>query len=338
MTATSSGLPWPPGAATGVGSLPGTDVREATRTVFGELPDLPHLPELPARGPGADMIGRTVAQLVGLHIDLQPSGWRLVDRPSGDERRARAMLGEDLDALEETAAGYAGPLKVQLAGPWTLAAALELPRGGKVLGDPGACRDVAASLAETAAAHIGDVRRRVPEATVALQVDEPSLPAVLAGRLRSASGFQGLPAVEEPVAEAALRSLIELAGAPVVGHCCAPAVPVRLFQRAGAVAVSVDAKALEEPGLDALGEAADSGLGVVLGVVPGTDAELSDLAVTVATVRALGGRMGLSGERLVQAVALAPACGLAGATPAYVRAALTRCRAAGVRLREDPEG
>lgn len=335
---TGTGVPWPPGAATGVGSLPGTEVREATRTVFGELPDLPHLPELPARGPGADMIGRTVAQLVGLHIDLQPSGWRLVDRPSGDERRARAMLAEDLDALEEYAAGYAGSLKVQLAGPWTVAAALELPRGGKVLGDPGACRDVAASLAETAAAHVGDVRRRVPDATVVLQMDEPSLPAVLAGRLRSASGWQGLPAVEEPVAEAALRHVVELAGALVIAHCCAADVPVGLFQRSGAVAVSLDADALGEAGVDALGEAADSGLGMVLGVVPATEAELSDLAVTVATVRVLGSRMGLSGERLIQTVALAPTCGLAGATPAYARAAMARCRAAGVRLREDPEG
>ncbi|MDQ3432830.1 MAG: methionine synthase, partial [Actinomycetota bacterium] len=163
-------------------------------------------------------------------------------------------------------------------------------------------------------------------------------PAVLAGRLRSASGWQGLPAVEEPVAEAALRHVVELAGALVIAHCCAAGVPVGLFQRSGAVAVSLDADALGEAGVDALGEAADSGLGMVLGVVPATEAELSDLAVTVATVRVLGSRMGLSGERLIQTVALAPTCGLAGATPAYARAAMARCRAAGVRLREDPEG
>ena len=50
---------WPVGAATGVGSLPGTDMVEAIKLVFGELPDLPHLPELPGRGPGAELIGRT---------------------------------------------------------------------------------------------------------------------------------------------------------------------------------------------------------------------------------------------------------------------------------------
>ena len=81
-----------PGWATGVGSLPGTDPREAAAVVAGELPDLPHLPELPGRGPGADMVGRTAARCcVDLHVDLQPSGWRLVDRPGMDERRARVV-------------------------------------------------------------------------------------------------------------------------------------------------------------------------------------------------------------------------------------------------------
>ena len=45
--------PWSAGAATGIGSLPGTDIVDAVALVFGELPDLPFLPELPRRGPGA---------------------------------------------------------------------------------------------------------------------------------------------------------------------------------------------------------------------------------------------------------------------------------------------
>jgi hypothetical protein len=57
--------------ATGIGSLPGTDLAEALRIVLGELPDLPHLPELPARGVGADLTGRAVAQLVDLYADVQ---------------------------------------------------------------------------------------------------------------------------------------------------------------------------------------------------------------------------------------------------------------------------
>src|SRR4051812_14148114 len=87
-----SDLGVPTGLATGVGSLPGDDIDGAIALVFDALPDLPHLPELPARGPGSDMIGRTATALVDLPVDLQPAGWRLVDRPSFDQRRGRDLL------------------------------------------------------------------------------------------------------------------------------------------------------------------------------------------------------------------------------------------------------
>ena len=74
--------PWPAGAATGIGSLPGTDIAEAQRVVLGELPDLPHLPELPDRGPGADMIGRSAALLVDLPVELY-AGALAGRRPAG---------------------------------------------------------------------------------------------------------------------------------------------------------------------------------------------------------------------------------------------------------------
>ncbi len=38
--------------------MPGTDPAETIAVVLGELPDFPHLPELPDRGPGADPTGR----------------------------------------------------------------------------------------------------------------------------------------------------------------------------------------------------------------------------------------------------------------------------------------
>ena len=63
-------FPWPAGVATGIGSLPGTDIAEAQRVVFGELPELPHLAELPERGPGADMLGRSAGFLVELPVQL----------------------------------------------------------------------------------------------------------------------------------------------------------------------------------------------------------------------------------------------------------------------------
>src|SRR4051794_10769960 len=131
-------FPWPAATATGIGSLPGTDMAEALRVVFGELPDLPHQPELPARGPGADMIGRAAALLVDLAVDLQPSGWRLVDRPGIDLRRSRDMVDRDLDDLLEVAGHYHGLFKIQITGPWSLAATVETTRGHKVVTDVGA--------------------------------------------------------------------------------------------------------------------------------------------------------------------------------------------------------
>jgi hypothetical protein len=71
--------------------------------VLGELPDLPHLPELPARGAHAGMTARALAVVADLGFDLQPAGWRLTDAPGVDHRRARSLLAQDLDVLEEQA-------------------------------------------------------------------------------------------------------------------------------------------------------------------------------------------------------------------------------------------
>ena len=93
-----------------------------------------------------------------LPVDLQPHGWRLVDSPGRDQRRAASWLRSDLDALAEAFDGYAGPLKVQVAGPWTLAASLWLPRGERALTDPGARREVVESLAAGVGDHLTAVR------------------------------------------------------------------------------------------------------------------------------------------------------------------------------------
>src|SRR6478609_6898925 len=202
--------------------MPGGDAREAAKTVTGSFAGgegLPYLPELPARGPGADMIGRTIGLLSEMYGHVEPSGWRISDRPGRDTKRARAWLGEDLDALEEFTQGYEGPLKVQAVGPWTLAAALELRGGEAVLSDPGACRDLAASLAEGLRLHLAEVRRRVPGARVVLQLDEPSLTAVLRGRIRTASGYRTHRAVDRQVVEGSLREVAGVHdGGPVVVH------------------------------------------------------------------------------------------------------------------------
>jgi methionine synthase II (cobalamin-independent) len=340
-TSPGTAPPWSAGSATGIGSLPGEDPLEACRLVFGELDRFPHLPELPGRGPGADIIGRTAALLVDLHVDLQPSGWRLIDRAGVDERRARDYLARDLDALEEVARDYAGPLKVQLGGPWTLAAALERPRGERPLADPGALRDVSASLAEGLAAHLREVAQRVPDATLCMQLDEPSLPAIRAGRIRRTTGRGTYAPPEDFAITEVLRTVMAAAvdaGAVPVVHCCADAPPLTLFADAGARAIAVDAARVGPRDDDVFGELIERGLSIWLGVVPGlgpgTPPPVRDV---VAPVRELWRRLGFAPERLAETVVVTPACGLAGASIGWVRTALRLVRQAGQVLLEAPE-
>ncbi|MGK5447075.1 methionine synthase [Streptomyces radiopugnans] len=331
--------------------MPGTNAREAARTVTGSLEHFPYLPELPARGPGADMIGRTAGLLVELYARLEPSGWRVGDAPGRDTRRARSWLGEDLDALEEFTQGYTGALKVSAVGPWTLAASLERRGGEAMLGDAGACRYLAESLAEGLRAHLAEVRRRVPGARPVLQLDEPSLTAVLLGRVPTASGYRTHPAVDRGVAEGALRQVVEAARdaaggpepgqeIPVVVHSCAPGVPFGLLRRAGATGISFDLSLLTERDDEAVGEAVEAGTALFAGAVPAVEPDsraLSDPAGSVMGVRMLWRRLGLSPKLLARSVVVTPACGLAGASPAYARAALAHCVRAARSLVNDPE-
>jgi methionine synthase II (cobalamin-independent) len=305
--------------------------------VLGELPDFPYLPELPARGPGADVIGRAAALLVDMPVETVPTGWRFADHPGRDMTRAQGWLSEDLDVLEERAEGYEGPLKIQIAGAWTLTAAVELRYGDKALADPGAARDIAASLAEGLRLHVADVRKRMPGAELIVQVDEPSLPAVLAGSVPTASGFGALPAVGEQVARTALADVITAVGGPAVVHCCAAGLPVDMCVGAGAAALSVDFGFVHTLAEEELGAALESGTRLLAGLVPSTDAELSEPADTVDPMRRWWRRLGLAPETLAESVVVTPTCGLAGAGPAYARAALEHCREAARVLDEAPE-
>ena len=240
-SATPAPYPWPPQSATGVGSMPGTDPLEAIRFIFDELPDLPHLAELPDRGVGADLIGRTAGLLIDLSVDATTRGWRLADRPGRDVRRAQSLLSRDLDALEQVADGYQGPLKLQVCGPWTMAASLELARSQEpVLADPGAVRDLTASLAEGVAAHVAGVQARVPGARLLLQLDEPSLPTALGGGVPSASGLNRVRPVEEVDAESGLRTVLSAARVATVVHCCGMSAPLGIIRSAGADGAGID--------------------------------------------------------------------------------------------------
>lgn len=333
--------------ATGIGSFPGDtqrDFDEAVAMVLGELAGdehgLPFLPEVPGRGAPSGLTGRTLGLVTGLDADLQPSGWRLTGSsgaPAIDQRRARSQMAQDLDGLEERAAGHTGPFKVQVAGPWTLAATVERPRGDKILADHGARRELAQALAMAVTDHLADVRRRLPAATeLILQVDEPALPTVLAAGVPTASGFGRHRKVHPPEASEALEWVLAAArdaGATPWVHCCAPDVPVGLLRGAGAEGLAVDLALLAPAEDEAMGEALESGTTLVLGVVPtGREpADLTDTAVVEQVLRWFD-RLGLDPAERVGSVVLSPACGLAGSTPDQARAAIALTRRAAVAL------
>ncbi|MEJ5866405.1 methionine synthase, partial [Pseudokineococcus sp. 5B2Z-1] len=309
------------GRLSGTGSWPEQDPLEAARTVVGELgpaPGLPHVVEMPGRGPGAEMVGRTAALLVGLPVDLQPSGWRFVDRPGRDLERARSLRRSDLDALAEAADGWRGELKAQVAGPWTLAASVRLGRGERSTSDAGARRDVVASLAEGVREHLAEVSRAVPGAELVLQLDEPSLPAVLDGRLRRSSGFGHLEPVPAEEVEVGLRAVVDAArgaGARhVVVHSCADDAPVPVLRASGADGLSLDLARLGAAAWESVAVAVEEGRRLWAGLDLVGPSPLPGVDALVAAVREPWRRVGLPLAGLADVV-LTPACGLAGADP-----------------------
>jgi methionine synthase II (cobalamin-independent) len=280
------------------------------------------------------MVGRGAGLLVSLPVELYAGQWRVAAHAGADLRRTRDLMERDLDALAEAAKGYAGPLKVQAPGPWTLAASLDLPLGGRLLHDHGAVADLAASLADGLRAHAADVARRLEGAAVVLQLDEPTVPAVLAGRVPTESGLRTLRSVAAATVESVWRDIVQAVGVPVVIHCCAADPPLRLMRGAGAVAVSVDVTLLGDrtDRLDELGELMDAGLGLFAGVVPTTGSRPPSAVAAADAVTGLWRRLGFPLERAAAQVVVTPTCGLAGATPGYARAALVACAEAARRL------
>ncbi|HEV3380172.1 MAG TPA: methionine synthase [Trebonia sp.] len=328
--------PWQPGSATGIGSLPGEHPLEAARTIHDALPEFPHLAELPARGPGADMIGRTAGLLVDIPVEITAGGWRIAERPGRDVRRARSYLSADLDALEEVFDGWSGPLKLQVAGPWTLAAALEQPRSlNPALADPGLVADLAASLAEGTAIHVAEVAKRLPRATLVVQVDEPSLSAVAEGGVPTASGLGRVRAPDEEFLRERLGQVVTATTQYTIVHTCSQDVSFGIIRGAGADALSLDISQLRTRDFDLLAETAEAGHGLLFGIAERALAAPEKAARSAAEVWR---RMGLSPAKCARQVVLTPACGLAGSSPEAAQKALRLVREAATILPEILEG
>ncbi len=298
---------------TGIGSWPGTDMRDAIKIAFAECPEFPYLPELPARGPYAQMIGRSTAFLAGLAVDLQPAGWRLADASGRDQRLAISTLRADLDLLEEHAQGYQGAMKVSVAGPWTMAAMMERPRGDRLLADGGARRDLSQSLAEGIAQLIAELIRRLPDVEFLIQLDEPLLPAVLAGTIATASGLSRHSAVDVSEVSGAISYTVHrLAPTNVAVHCCATRPPIELLSSAAVSGVLLDVDKLSGADWDAVGPSLEAGLWVGLGALPTDGALGPDQLARKVLLRLLD--LNLEPEMLAAQTVITPACGLASTT------------------------
>ena len=328
---------WP---ATGVGSLPGVDPGVAARMVAQETPDLPYLPELPARGPGADMIGRGLSLLWRVSsefsADTGPTGWRL--GPAGRPlRRGRSYLSNDIDALAEELPDYRGPITVTLPGPWTLAASVEDRRGERILRDRGLVRDLATALGHAAVELLRDAGRAVPGGQWRVQLDEPALMAVADGRLPTASGYsRHLPVPANDMAQM-LTGVVDLVGAtPVTLHTCAR-VPFDVLLATPLTGLAFDITRHRLADDEALGTWLESGRSTTFGVWR-TDggSEPADPRRAAEAILAPLYRLGLHSEAMPGPVALSPRCGLAAVPPATVPATFSGLRALGRHL-ADPD-
>jgi len=297
----------PRGVVTGLGAIDVIDPPAAARVAFDEAPDFPHVPEAPLRGPWAEPFGRLAAVLVDLPVELDAGRWRMASSAGGpDLRRARSMLAQDLDAVEEQWSGFAGAAKLQLLGPLSASTLVELRSGAAAVSDAGALHDLAASLTEGLTAHLGELSRRVPAATWVVQLDEPGAAAVTRGEVSRPSGWGWLPALASADASALLASVVAAArraGASVVVHCCDPYPDWELLSHSDAEALSIPLGVVSS----APGEWLDQWWGEGADLWPAV-ATPGDLAGSLAELGRLGSVLGADAEALRGRLVLTPTC------------------------------
>ncbi|MGO4247030.1 hypothetical protein AB4Y87_07415 [Paenarthrobacter sp. RAF54_2] len=321
-------------SATALGPWPGIDPAESLRIIRGELgdPHLPFLPELPDRGVGSDAVGRTASLLVDLAVDVQPHGWRLVDRAGKDAQRARSALATDINILADIAGTEevsATGIKIQLMGPMSLAAGLYLHNGERALLDFGARRDIAESLAAGVAEHLQRISGAVPGAGVVVQLDEPDIAAVMGGTIPTASGYRTLRSIPGEEVAGAWRLVIDAlraAGAvEIVVSVAEIEAPIDRILEAGADGIAVPLKALTTRQWEHLAGAVEDGKRVWAGAMPtmGADAMLPRTADVVESIWRPWSQLGLPASAL-SALRVTPATGLAHVKPSTAKEVLAR--------------
>ncbi len=222
---------FPPLAATGIGSVPFTDVREAVDLVLETLPEMPFWPQLVRLGYREEMVPQAARGLPALSVDAEARAVHLDPEAVRDEALAQfyeAIFGNQLDAFalqRDEARGFFAlveevssrglqcqALKGQLAGPVTCAGIVKDQEGKPILYDreltQAACQGLAWKAAWQAR-KFGDMGK---EAVIFF--DEPYL---------TGFGSAYMPLSRDEVAEIlgdTLKATRQLAPAALGVHCC----------------------------------------------------------------------------------------------------------------------
>lgn len=315
-----SDKPMPRGVATGIGSMPGINVRAALGVVTDLVPELIYLPELPARGPGGEMIGRTFGLLnsidAALGIETQPSGWRFARGEGLVMRRAKSWLAEDCDALEEIASSHDGWIKLQFAGPITLASSVEFAYGERMISDLAAVRDFAQALTAGIELTLSQLRRRLPQAQWVVQIDEPWLGSALRAGVPSRSGLHALKAIDAQVATDLLGGVataIGRAGAISWIHTCEQTPPLRLLEKSVFDLISVDAAGLDERAVESVESFWERGqlIGIGFAAPQSGVSEKSEVDSRLGVMQRLARHLSVDLGEMLEHIVVTPSCGLA---------------------------
>lgn len=314
----------------GLGELPGASIIAAADIVAGETGDLRQLPILPARG--VDVVGLTTGILPGMNVDAGPRSWVLSTRPQLRTRRIWDRVEADLDQCEQAWGTRIDAVKIQLAGPWTLSASIELSNGHRALTDTGALRDLTESLIAGIQEYGADVRARF-DTEVYVQLDEPLLAQVRDGSLPGTSQFDEIPPINDVDLGERLAGVIERAEVRYLNQTGYPPL-WKVAQVAGVETCQVTLDTVRgSEQYDGMGHALAAGMRVGLGMTrAGDDHDPRHLAVDVAR---MWDELGLDRTLLTHAVDVHPRGGLANCTLLDAAAALRTARTVADMLDKD---
>ena len=314
----------------GLGELPGASIIAAADIVAGETGDLRQLPILPARG--VDVVGLTTGILPGINVDVGPRSWVLSARPQLRTRRMWDRVEADLDQCEQAWGTRIDAVKIQVAGPWTLSASIELSNGHRALTDAGALRDLTESLISGIRDYSADVRARF-DTEVYVQLDEPLLAQVRDGSLPGTSQFDEIPSINDADLGERLAGVIERAEVRYLNQTGYPPL-WKVAQVAGVETCQVTLDTVRgSEQYDGMGHALAAGMRVGLGMTrAGDDRDPRHLAVNVAR---MWDELGLDRTLLTHAVDVHPRGGVANCTLLDAAAALRTARKVAEMLGKD---